>query len=93
MQISYSITRSDPHPSDPPASDSVSFPLDSSSPHAHLVSLETALGDARSTMNERLTEWKNVLKDVEKPPKKGKKQDDDEEVDDDDEEAEEDETS
>ncbi|BGP58133.1 hypothetical protein JCM8202_006165 [Rhodotorula sphaerocarpa] len=85
LNISYTIARADPAPTDPPTTGAHSFPLDASTPHAHLVSLEQALGDARTQMNARLTEWKDVLKDVEKPPKKngGKKQQDEDEDDED----------
>ncbi|GAA5989934.1 hypothetical protein JCM10908_002383 [Rhodotorula pacifica] len=86
--VSYTISRADPSPSDPPTSDTFSFPLDSSSPHAHLVSLEKALGDARAQMNGRLTEWKEALKDVEKPLKKSKKQKAEEEEEDEEEDEE-----
>ncbi|GAA5880806.1 hypothetical protein JCM3774_005757 [Rhodotorula dairenensis] len=83
LTVSYAIARATPAPTDPPASDRVSFAVDSSSRSAHLASLETALGDARTNMNDRLTEWKHALKDVEKlqKPKKGEKGAQDEDLD------------
>ncbi|GAA5827641.1 hypothetical protein JCM11251_001766 [Rhodosporidiobolus azoricus] len=65
-----------------PPIDSLSFPLSSSSPLAHLQALETALGEARKEMNERLTAWKDELRAVEKEKeKKGKKRAEEDEED------------
>lgn len=87
LTISYAISRADPAPTDPPANDSISFALDASSRQQHLVSLQHALGDARTQMNDRLTEWKDVLKDVEKQQqKKNKKRAEDDADDDEDDE-------
>ncbi|GAA5931036.1 uncharacterized protein JCM15063_002526 [Sporobolomyces koalae] len=66
----------------PPTTDTFSYPLDTSSPLAHLQSLEQQLGLARNDLNERLTVWKDLLKDVEKEDKKKKKKRDDDEDDD-----------
>ncbi|GAA6059932.1 hypothetical protein JCM10212_003072 [Sporobolomyces blumeae] len=56
--------------SNPPAQEQLSFPLDTASPLAHLRSLEHQLGLARDSMNDKLTVWKDLLKDVEKDDKK-----------------------
>ncbi|KWU44350.1 hypothetical protein RHOSPDRAFT_34142 [Rhodotorula sp. JG-1b] len=89
LTISYAISRASPAPTDPPAHDSVSFALDVSSRQQHLVSLQHALGDARTQMNDRLTEWKDVLKDVEKQQqKKNKKRSEDDADEEDDEDLE-----
>lgn len=63
----------------PPQTDTLEYPLDTSSPLAQLQSLEKQLGVARNDMNERLTQWKDLLKDVEKEDKKKKKKTEDEE--------------
>lgn len=87
LTISYAISRASPAPTDPPANDTVSFLLDASSRQQHLASLQQALGDARAQMNDRLTEWKDVLKDVEKQQqKKNKKRAEDDADDDEDDE-------
>ncbi|GAA5923170.1 hypothetical protein JCM3775_007454 [Rhodotorula graminis] len=89
LEISYTIS----HPSDlgsaPPASATLPYALDTSSPSAHLQSLEVALAHARADLNERLTAWKDALKDVEKVVrnKKGNKADDEDEDEDDEDEA------
>ena len=57
----------------PPASDSFEYAVDTSSPHLHLESLVRELGRARNDLNERLTKWKDLVKDVEKDDKKNKK--------------------
>lgn len=57
----------------PPQTDTFEYPLDTSSPLAQLQSLEKQLGVARNDMNERLTQWKDLLKEVEKEDKKKKK--------------------
>ncbi|GAA6008484.1 hypothetical protein JCM11491_004495 [Sporobolomyces phaffii] len=75
LSISHSINAptSEPSPSEgsvrPPASDSFTYALDSSSPLTHLDSLQLALGHARADLNDRLTEWKDLLKHVEKDDK------------------------
>ncbi|GAA5955713.1 hypothetical protein JCM3765_001830 [Sporobolomyces pararoseus] len=65
----------------PPSNDTFEYPLDTSSPLTQLQSLEKQLGAARNDLNERLTEWKDLLKDVEKEDKKKKKKKDDDEED------------
>jgi hypothetical protein len=70
----------------PPSTDTFSYPLDTSSPLAHLQSLEEQLGVARNDLNARLTEWKEAVKDLEKEDKKKKKKNQDEEEDGDEEE-------
>ncbi|GAA5881632.1 hypothetical protein JCM16303_005521 [Sporobolomyces ruberrimus] len=55
-----------PPPSASPSIDTLSYPLDNSSPTSQLESLEKQLGEARNAMNDRLTEWKDLLKDYEK---------------------------
>ncbi|GAA5855116.1 hypothetical protein JCM9279_001957 [Rhodotorula babjevae] len=90
LELTYTVS----HPSDlaspPPASATLPYALDTSSPSAHLQSLEVALAQARADLNERLTEWKDALKDVEKVvrKKKGKKADEEEDDEDDEEEDE-----
>ena len=71
----------------PPSNDTFEYPLDTSTPLAQLQSLEQHVGAARNDLNERLTEWKDLLKDVEKEDKKKKKRkdDDDEDVEEDEE--------
>lgn len=89
LQVSYTIAKPPSSSSNGrPATATFDYPLDSSTPLAQLQSLENALGEARKQMNERLTEWKEELKDVEKPAKKGKKQSAEEDEDEQDEEDE-----
>ncbi|GAA6002686.1 uncharacterized protein JCM10292_002967 [Rhodotorula paludigena] len=92
LSVSYNIS---PPPAfsastaTPEPSSTLSYPLDASTPLAHLESLERALQSARDDLNARLTEWKDALKDVEKPAKKGKKKSAEEDEDEGDEEEEE----
>ncbi|BGP43387.1 hypothetical protein JCM10450v2_007543 [Rhodotorula kratochvilovae] len=80
LELTYTITHPSALPTPPPAFATLPYTLDTSTPLAHLQSLEAALGQARADLNERLTEWKDALKDVEKvvKKKKGKKDDDEE---------------
>ncbi|BGP20000.1 hypothetical protein JCM10213_006777 [Rhodosporidiobolus nylandii] len=72
LSVSYRVTLPASHTPTTTALSSESFtiPLDSSSPAAHLRSLEAALGEARAQMNERLTVWKEELKVEEKRKEK-----------------------
>ncbi|GAA5919460.1 hypothetical protein JCM6882_006334 [Rhodosporidiobolus microsporus] len=74
LQIKYSIAVPSTHTVSStcatPSSDTLSLPLSSSTPLEQLQSLEAALGDARKEMNERLTEWKDELRAVEKEKEK-----------------------
>ncbi|GAA6054080.1 hypothetical protein JCM3770_006163 [Rhodotorula araucariae] len=76
LELTFTITHPTTLPSPPPASATLPYSLDTSNPLAHLQSLELALGQARADLNERLTEWKDALKDVEKVAKKKKSQED-----------------
>lgn len=83
LNLSYALSL----PSDPlsstlstPSSSTFTSQLDTSTPRAHLQSLELALGNARDWLNHSLTEWKVALKDVEKetkPPKGDEDEDQD----------------
>ncbi|GAA6043203.1 hypothetical protein JCM8097_000323 [Rhodosporidiobolus ruineniae] len=69
LQVTYTIALPSGHTVSSPSlqpTGSFSSPLDTSSPAAHLRSLETALGAARDEMNRTLTGWKEELKVVEK---------------------------
>jgi hypothetical protein len=72
LSVSYSITLPPSHTTTTTASPSSSFffPLDFTTPLAHLTSLEQALGEARNNLNEELTVWKEELRVTEKEKEK-----------------------
>ncbi|GAA5985658.1 hypothetical protein JCM11641_001465 [Rhodosporidiobolus odoratus] len=72
LKVSYTICLPSDHTAATTelSTSSFSLPLDSSSPAAHLQSLEAALGEARAQMNQRLTVWKEELKVEEKKKEK-----------------------
>ncbi|GAA5903129.1 uncharacterized protein JCM6883_002705 [Sporobolomyces salmoneus] len=84
LTISHSISLPSSFPTPPsacPSIDTFEYALDTSSPFSQLQSLEKQLGAARNDLNERLTEWKDLLKDFEKEDKKKKKKKDEDEED------------
>ncbi|KDE05909.1 hypothetical protein MVLG_03722 [Microbotryum lychnidis-dioicae p1A1 Lamole] len=96
LEITYSITvpealsKSSSPPTTAPSAGTLSFPLNTtSSRNEWLSSLEKALGEARGELNEKLSEWKEVMKPFEKVEGRKKKGDGEGEEEEDGEEGEE----
>ncbi|KAM0786029.1 hypothetical protein ACM66B_006844 [Microbotryomycetes sp. NB124-2] len=96
LQITYSISLPDSFHQSTKDSNSllsdskstISLSLDTLTAQQHLLSLERALSQARTEANERLTKWKEVVKDFESEKQRtraNKVNDDDQDGQDDDE--------
>lgn len=74
LQLSYTLNppAGTPAPSLPPHAEH-EYPLNDATPQQQLISLEAALGQARDTLNEELTAWKEAVKGLEVEQKKKKK--------------------
>lgn len=92
VTVSYNIIPppSSPHPPNLKSAETLNYSLattSSSTPEDQLKSLETVLGRARDDLNDKLTEWKNVIgsSEAKASKKKARKDEDDEDEDEDEE--------